>query len=265
MFDLEREQHRKTYEICRLGFAITAVALALACFTSVLDLFSFFQRDLAIWIHNLPWYQWLNTPIVWGSLIGTTLLWGRWNHVSWQRRAGLLLFMCLIDVVLWFVERGDAMGVHVGDVGHRWLRESMGAVLGWGEFALLSSLSCDYLVHLGVEHASDSDKSTRSMIATGALVWMLFFCQQTDWGAGWPLRHRPPARNLEAILLVYGFSLIWTITLIQVTALVISAVRQSSYVLNEMDREDLEQDPLRSRSDSHDELDSVTTYRDQGS
>jgi hypothetical protein len=34
-----------------------------------------------------------------------------------------------------------------------------------------------------------------------------------------------------------------------VTALVISAARQSTYVLEEMDREDQENDPLRSRSD----------------
>jgi hypothetical protein len=44
--------------------------------------------------------------------------------------------------------------------------------------------------------------------------------------------------------------LIWAITLIQVTALVISAVRQSTFVLQEMEREDGENDLLRSRSDS---------------
>jgi hypothetical protein len=56
---------------------------------------------------------------------------------------------------------------------------------------------------------------------------------------------------MEGDLLVYGSSLIWTITLIQVTAMVISAVRQSSLVLQEMDHEDQDQDLLRSRSDSY--------------
>jgi heme exporter protein D len=124
-------------------------------------------------------------------------------------------------------------------------------------------LSCDYLVHLGVDHASDSDKQTRSMTATGALVWMLYFSQQTDWGAGWPLRQRGRG-GVESELLVYGSSLIWTITLIQVTALVISAVRQSTHVLEEMDREDQEHDLLRSRSDSHQAFDGITAYRDKG-
>jgi len=262
MFDLEREQLRKTYELCRLGFGITAGALALACFMSVLDLFGFFQPELLVRIHSLAWYQWLNTPIVWGSLIGTTLLWGRWDHASWQRRAGVLLFMCSVDLALWFVARGDGLGLPVADVGHGWLRENAGIALGWGEFALLSSLSCDYLVHLGVDHASDSDKSTRSMTATGALVWMLLFSQQTEWGAGWPLKHRRPV-NLEGQLLMYGFILIWTITLIQVTALVISAVRQSTHVLEEMDREDQQSDLLRSRSDSHHGFEGFTAYGDK--
>ena len=133
--------------------------------------------------------------------------------------------------------------------------------LGWAEVTLLSSLSCDYLVHLGVEHARESDKSIRSMAATGAMVWMLLFCQQTDWGAGWPLR--PRRVGLEGQLLRHGSVLIYTITLIQVTALVVSAVRQSSRVLEEMDREDQDHDLLRSPSDSSREFDSNKSYRDQ--
>jgi hypothetical protein len=248
MFDLEREQLRKTYQLCRLGFAITATGLAIASFASVLSLLGFFQRDLFNWVHHLPWFQSLRTPIVWCALIGATLLWGRWNHASWQRRVGMLLFICLVNLVLWFIAQGEGRGLQAGNVGHRWLRDNLGLALGWGKFALLSSLACDYLVHLGVEHAGDSDKSSRSMTATGALVWMLFFSQQTNWGAGWPLQLRRMG-GVEGDLLFYGFNLIWTITLIQVTALVISAARQTGHVLEEMDREDQEGDLLRSRSD----------------
>ena len=57
--------------------------------------------------------------------------------------------------------------------------------------------------------------------------------------------------------------LIYTITLIQVTALLISAVRQSSHVLEEMDREDQDHDLLRSPSDSSREFDSKKSYRDR--
>jgi hypothetical protein len=265
MFDIERDQQRKTYQLCRLGFAILAGALVLACFDSLLVLFGRFEQGpgLLSWIYSSAWYQWLSTPITWGSLIGAILLWGRWDHASWQRRAGLLLAMNLIDLGLWFMNRGDALGARVGEFGHEWLRESLGFALGWGEFALISSLSCDYLVHLGVEHARDSDKSTRSMAATGAMLWLLLFCQRTNWRAGWPLQ-RQHIRGLEGVLLYHGFHLIWTITVIQVTALVISAVRQSTYVLHEMDREDEENDLLRSRSDPKHAFEGVASHPDDG-
>jgi hypothetical protein len=263
MYDIEREQLRKTYQLCRLAFMILAGALVLACFTSLLDLFGRFEPNLRTWIHGSPWYLWIDTPIVWGCVIGATLLWGRWDHVSWQRRAGLLLVMNLVDLGLWFMARGDALGPRVGEIGHEWLRFNIGQALGWGEFALFSSLTCDYLAHLGVEHARDSDKSTRSMAATGAMVWLLLFCQWTNWSAGWPLQPRQ-LRGLEGLLLYHGSSLIWAITLIQVTALVISAVRQSTYVLDEMDHDDQDNDLLRSRSDSPRPFEGISSDRDDG-
>ena len=33
--------------------------------------------------------------MVWGCLIGTYLLWGRWSQLGWQRRVGLLIVMSL--------------------------------------------------------------------------------------------------------------------------------------------------------------------------
>jgi hypothetical protein len=248
VFDLEEEQLRKTYQLCRLGFGITAVALVAACFTSLASLLALVQRDLALWLNESMLFQWLETPIIWLSLVGATLLWGRWDHVSWQRRAGLLLLMCLVDLACWFVKHGASLGLDHGHGAHDWLRIELGEALGWAEFALLSSLSCDYLVHLGVEQARDYDKSTRSMAVTGALIWMLFFCQQTDWGAGWPLRQARRG-GLETLLLLQGTTLIWAITLIHVTALVIKATRQSTFVLAEMDRDADAHDLLRSRSE----------------
>src|SRR5262249_34606393 len=199
----EREQFRKTYQFCRSGFAFLSVALLIACFTALLELFSSFQPDLVLRIFRSGWYRWIDLPIVWGSLIGTTLLWGRWEHVSWQRPSGLLLVMCLTDIVLWFLDHGDALGRVEVEVGHDWLRSNLGQALGWAEFALLASLSSDYLVHLGIDQARDSAKSARSMAATGAVLWMLLFCEQTNWAAGWPLQRRP-LRAFEAVLLVDG-------------------------------------------------------------
>jgi len=153
----------------------------------------------------------------------------------------------MADLVLWFVARGEMLGLHGGDIGHNHLRGMFREAMSWGRMALLSSLAGDYLVHLGIENARESDKLTRSMTVTGALVWMLFNLQQTNW-AVWPLQ-RMGKFNLESALLLHGYTLIYSITLIQVTALVISAARQSTVTLAEMDREDQEDDLLRPQSD----------------
>jgi hypothetical protein len=247
MFDTVREQARKTYQLCRVGFASYGAALAVASLTAVIELLWVFRIDQVRWIAGQTWYQWLDTPIVWCRLLGAILLWGRWDQKSWQRRTSLLLALCMADLVLWFVARGEMLGLHGGDIGHNHLRGMLREAMSWGRMALLSSLAGDYLVHLGIENARESDKLTRSMTVTGALVWMLFNLQQTNW-AVWPLQ-RMGKFNLESALLLHGYTLIYSITLIQVTALVISAARQSSVTLAEMDREDQEDDLLRPQSD----------------
>jgi hypothetical protein len=247
MFDTEREQLRKTYQLCRAGFGSYGAALVVASMTAMIDLLFVFRLEQVRWIVNQTWYQWLDAPIVWFRLIGAILLWGRWDQKSWQRRTGLLLALCMIDLVLWFVAKGEVLGLHGGDVGHEHLRYLVRHAMSWGRMALLSSLAGDYLVHLGIENARESDKLTRSMTVTGTLVWMLFVLQQTNWAA-WPLV-RVGRLNLESALLLHGCTLIYAITLIQVTALVISAARQSTVALAEMDREDQENDLLRPQSD----------------
>jgi hypothetical protein len=253
--DLDRETQRQTYQLCRLGFAILSASLALACLSSFVQLAIPFvgARSILLTILNSQWYHWIDAPIVWGSLIGTYLLWGRWNNVGWQRRAGLLVVMSVVDLILWFLDHGEALGLRLGEVGHEWFRSHLGQALGWAEFALMASLSGDMLAHLGVEQAPVAGKSTRSLAATGAIVWLLLFCQQTDWSKGWPLEGQR-ILTLETLLLELGQTMIWTITLIQVTALTIAAARQSSRVLAEMDVEDQKDELFRSPSDAFTDL-----------
>ena len=141
---------------------------------------------------------------------------------------------------------GSERGASAGQFS--WLRSNVGQALGWAEFALMASLSGDYLVHLGLDQAEDSAKSTRSLAATGAVVWMLQFCESTNWDGGWPLR--PRMGGMQGLLLYVGSHLIWTITLIQVTALIIAAFRQSNRTLGEMVREDQNHELLQFPSES---------------
>jgi hypothetical protein len=245
--DLEREQERLTYRLCRLGFAILSMALIVACLSTMISLPRHFgARGFMPWLQHSAWWQWVDAPVVWGSLIGTYLLWGRWSDPGWQRRAGLLVVMGSVDAVLWLLEHGADLGLGTDEVGHLWLRHNVGQALGWAEFALIASLSCEVLVHLGVSQAAETGRATRSLAATGAVVWMLYFYMMTDWSR-WPLGWQRP--TLPCLLLDLGSTMIWTITLIQVTALAVAATRQCTDVLAEMDREDAENDPLKSASE----------------
>ncbi len=245
----ERDHQRQTYRFCRLGFVIQAIALVLACFTSLLNLMVLFGgRALALWVVNTSWWHWIDAPIIWGSLVGAYLFWGRWKDRGWQRRAGLLLVMCLIDTTLWLLEHGSELGLRE-QFGHEWLREQLGQALGWAEFTLMASLACDFMAHLGVDQAPEAGKATRSLSATGAVIWMILFFERTAWNQGWPLVGQP-IHTLEGLLLYMGSSMIWTITLIQVTALTIAAARQATRVLAEMDREDQQLDQFNSLPDT---------------
>jgi hypothetical protein len=127
--------------------------------------------------------------------------------------------MCLVDVGSWFLDQGDPM--LRGE--HAWFRLQLGTALGWAEFALLASLSGAFLAHLGVEPAEESSKSTRSLAATGAVVWLMLFCETANLQAGWPVQPNPRF-TLHAQLLWMGNTMIHTICLVQVTALVVSAL-----------------------------------------
>jgi len=242
----EREEQRRTYVLCRLGFAFLSVALVMACISTALGMAGIVLLPFRGWVRSSVFLHWVDTPIVWGSLVGTYLLWGRWSHPSWQRRSGLLVLMGLVDLILWFLHHGNDLSLRLDDVGHDWFRSHLGEALGWAEFALMTSLACDFLVHLGIDQAREAGKATRSLAATGAVVWMLLFSMQTNW-LGWPLAARG-ALTPELLLLILGTEVIWMITLLQVTALTIAAWRQSTRVLLEMDREDQEHDLLQFRS-----------------
>ncbi len=206
-------------------------------------------------IVSSSWYHWLDVPIIWFSLLAVLMLWGRFDHPTWQRRMTLLLVMSLVDTGLWFLEHGTALGLSQLEFGHKWLRNHIGEALGWAEFALMAGLSCDYLEHLGVAQFKEAGKTARSMAATGAILWLLLFCEQTDWRSGWPMIRRPFQPILEEFLLVMASRLFWAITLFQVTALVVAAARESGRVLTEMRREDEGDDVFKPASGRADEMD----------
>ncbi|WZO97988.1 hypothetical protein EP7_005040 [Isosphaeraceae bacterium EP7] len=255
MMESDHDIQRRRYRLCMIGFGLTAVSILLLAVDSTLNLglrLSWMRGQPApwAWALNSPAYSWLiGAPITWMALLGTYLLWGRWDDPSWQRRAGLLVVMNLVDSVLWAIDRGPELGLMAADAEHLWFRIKLAQALGWAEFALIAGLAADLAVHLGVPHAADSGKTTRSLVAVGALSWMYLFIQGTNWGHPfWPLEPR-----LRVTPGLFMFSLanlfIQTIVAFQVASLSFLAASRCRHVLAEIDREEHANDPLKSRSE----------------
>lgn len=236
MIEQRYDDYLKTYRLSRTGFLFLTIGLAPLALLQVLIIVGEVlvgDRQIEMWLQQSTWLDWLPTLATWSTLIGSTLLWGRWDNPSWQRRTSLLMAMCLIDVGIWFLDLGDPQGV--GDWA--WFRTQFGNALGWAEVALLASLSGDFLTHLGVEQADESARSTRSLAASGALIWLLLFCETANLHDGWPIK--PKARiPRQTLLLDLGTNLIGIICLIQVAALVVAAFHQSDRQVREMEVDD---------------------------
>lgn len=257
-----RDQERLTYTLCRTGFGVLSLGLIIATASTLLSLPGAFGRGVLPALLGSDFWFWLSSVIPWSCLVGAYLLWGRWDHPSWQRRTGLFLVLNLVDVILWLAENGGRFGFLAGEFGHEWFQHNLGQALGWAEFALIASLSSDILVHLGIHRASEAGKATRSLAATGAAVWMLLFLLRTDWKGGWPLGVRR-VFNMEILLLYLGSTLLWTVSLIQATSLALAATRQCHEVVKEIRRDDEHQGLFPSPSENDFGLSSGPGFADR--
>src|SRR5579864_2994688 len=106
--DLEREELRHNYRLCRAGFALIALGLTLLSLDSGCLLAGFLMRSRDLWSLRLTtWWDWLvGAPITWCTLVGSYLLLGRSSDPVWQRRAGLLVIMNGIDMIVWTLHHG---------------------------------------------------------------------------------------------------------------------------------------------------------------
>jgi hypothetical protein len=248
----ERSRLRRTLRRRQLGFSALGLALVIASLTTVGRLILIFSgRGVALGaLFGIPqWNIIEESSVVWASLIGVALLWGRWPDLNWQRRSGLLLMMCLIDLVLWSLDHAAEIGLSEGKIGHDWFRQSLGTALGWSEFALIASLAADMAAHLGEPQAIDFGKAARSLSTTGAMVWFMYFYFRTDWNPPfWPLRDKP--FNGGSIMLMLGTLVLLAINLVQISALTLLAGRSCGRTLRLMAEEDRRNDLLPSRSEA---------------
>ena len=219
------------------GFLILGLALVVASLIHISWLVSMQLRLIPILQLILSNDFPLGTIIVLGSLAGVSLLWGRWPDESWRRRSGLLLLLCLVDLVSWSAEYAVKLGISEVGFGHDYFRSSLGTAIGWSEFALIASLAAEMATALGETQAVELGKAARSLTTLTALIWMVFFFLRTNWNAPvWPLR--PFRMTILTLNLRNCWFLLYAILLVQVTLLCLRASRICGQTVRAMTAED---------------------------
>src|SRR5205085_2691349 len=120
--DWERDdfEHRTRYRLCRAGFGLSALGLALMSIDSAFHLAVMLTgRQELLQLLTSPAWDWtVGVSITWSTLLGPYLLWGRWSEPHWQRRTGLLVVLNLIDVGYWVMRHGKLFGLWPGEMPH---------------------------------------------------------------------------------------------------------------------------------------------------
>jgi hypothetical protein len=248
--DIEIENLRPKYSLCRAGFLLMAISLGLACLSRGCTLVSFVTINPALTdlLRSSFWTWGVGAPITWAALIGSYLLWGRWTEPEWQRRAGLLVLMNAIDLVTWFVEHRGAFGLAGGQLQHDWLIFQVTELLQWCEMLLITGLATDLILHFGEEQQPEISRAAQSLAMIGLGLTVVYCLLQTDW-TKWPLQ---PLRRGPGVMMFLGSLLLMTMATFQVTALCILAARRCGDYLRELEKHAGADDLVGSQSESKD-------------
>lgn len=239
---------RRRYALCRAAFIAAAVGLALLGLSSMISaIFLFtFDPDLHAVLRSPLWRWCVSAPVTWTTLLSAFLLWGRWTDPSWQRRAGILLLLNVLDLVSWTVQNGNELGLRMGPVGHAWLREYMSDAFGWIEFILFGSLAAEVARRPGSDAPDLLRNGVVALSTLGLLLCTATFGAATDWGHGWPLGPRPVAGLLDSYRLS---NMILIMTTLQLVPLMMLGARQCARDLAAIQRAEEMPDLLVSRSE----------------
>jgi hypothetical protein len=246
--DWERDEAKRRYMLCRLGFALTSLGLGLLFIDQIVVLsFMFtFHPDIRAVLQS-EWWDWgVGAPITWSTLIGAYLLWGRQRDPVWQRQAGVLVILNFVDFGFWSLRHANGLGFNIPEMGHPWLVYNITQGTGWIENILFASLASELMARVGKTDAAEAGMGARSLAWIGTLFWLMSFVFLTNW-SHWPL---VPLRGRDLRFAQMGTDLLSTIASFQVTCLTVAASRYCGQVLAAMRKEEQADDLLRSRSES---------------
>ena len=243
-------EERPRYVLCRIAFILVGIGLGIYCFDIAAQVTLYLTRDAGILkALRSQWWKWgVGAPITWCTVLGALLLWGRWRDASWQRRAGILLLLNLIDVVTWTVSHGGELGLKIGDFSrYAFLRGEVSQLIGWAEFFLFANLAGEVADHL----AADRDlvrlgRAMGPLCAIGATFSFLEFLAMSDKKAGWPPQQgifNEEVRLLILMNLVLSFA-----ATAQAVLLNLLAARKCGEHLANLKRVEVGEDLLKPRS-----------------
>jgi hypothetical protein len=236
----------RSYRACWFGFSVYAFYLAVSTLlgaATLLLLFSGQARNPGGWLGIVSFESKFDAFRTWARLLACLSLAAAWpTDRPWRRRAGLLLFMAIGDVVLWAIEEAVPLGLASEATRHavlcRYLREG----LGWARFMLLASLAADFAGHAGVPRAAEMGKAALSTATMGAAVWFACFLTRVDWQSPWPLVDRRRLNRDSFHLLLVSW-LIQLVCLAQASLLTFLAARSAAQLLHKTAREATGFDP----------------------
>lgn len=251
-WDTNEFEWRGRYRLCRVGFGLCALGMALLSVNELMLVgYSVtFNREIQRIIISPTWHWAAGSTITWSTLLGPYLLWGRWSEPHWRRRAGLLVFLNLADVGLWFLRHGQDFGFWPHDVGHEWLRMHLTFGSSWVQFVLFAALADDMAAHLNAKWAPATSRRIATVALVGGLAWGLLLLQTTAWHRGWPLR---PRRTPLLLLMFTILPLARAVASFQLAALCAGVCRECSLMLGDLERGNPDLAALRSRSEFEDE------------
>ncbi len=256
--DLDLEQQRRTYRLCQVGMVLSGLSMILFALDSAtqgvfMGTILVVKRMPPLWMaifESVWWDVAIKAPMNVLGLAGAYCLWGRWTQSSWQRRAGLLVVINLVKVVLWTTRHADYLDFGAPYLGHEWFVRNLTRALEWADIALLAGLAADLWTHLGSNRAAEAGLATRKMVASAAIFWMLTFCHRTAWEQGWPLVVRPMF-DLSTVIFLTGVAAFRTMTILQTIVLLFGAGKVCRETVQEIDRHERSNDLLISRSESY--------------
>lgn len=249
----QRATERRQLRRYQAGFAVLGFALVIASLFGVgallgIFLLIFFRTNQLLQALR-PWDFAVESSVVFTSFLGACLLWGRWPDGRWGRRSGLLLMMCLTDVLMWSLDHAVWLGLASTPFGHDHFREALGRTLGWCQYALILSLAVEMATRFGEERAADFGRAVGSLITVGAVSWLFYFYNSTDWRPPvWPLRPVPLRQG--PFLMRLGNDVLSTVVLVQVTMACLYAGRTCGAAVRALEAEDRADEPFLSRSEA---------------